>query len=45
MHKAVREFTVVALIIGAIVIVTGATRLVSHKLDYPHPQISTTVLK
>ena len=45
MRKAVREFTVVALIIGAIVIVTGAARLVSHKLDYPYPRISTTALK
>ena len=40
MRKAAREVTIVALVIAAIVIVTGAARLAGHMLDYPHARIS-----
>jgi hypothetical protein len=40
MRKATREVTIVALIIAAIAVATGAARLVNHKLDYLHAQIS-----
>jgi hypothetical protein len=40
MRKAAREFTVVALVIATIAIVTAAARLASHKLDAPHTRMS-----
>jgi hypothetical protein len=40
MRKAAREVAIVALVIAAIAIATGAARLASHKLDYPHAGIS-----
>jgi hypothetical protein len=41
MRKAAREVTIVAIVIAAIAIATGAARLVGHKLDYPDARIST----